>query len=185
MKSLEGLDMTGLRELIEKCPWFSLARLEMARRVSGLDASEGSELFRSALYLWHRGKICRMVRDCGGQLSFRDPDLHPDNTFADETRPQVLVVGGDYFSSDDLDEVSRDEGVFTRLARSAKVDEDSESDLSQQPLFDDSHFYTETLARIYAQQGYFDRAKEVYSKLILLYPEKSAYFASLIDELKS
>jgi hypothetical protein len=44
-------------------------------------------------------------------------------------------------------------------------------------------FYTETLAQIYAEQGYYDQSKEIYSKLILAYPEKSAYFAALIQEL--
>ena len=44
-------------------------------------------------------------------------------------------------------------------------------------------FYTQTLAEIYAEQGYFDQAKQIYSQLILAYPEKSAYFASLIEKL--
>ena len=46
-------------------------------------------------------------------------------------------------------------------------------------------FVTETLAQIYASQGYFSQAKEIYEKLILAYPEKSAYFAALIEKLKS
>ena len=45
-------------------------------------------------------------------------------------------------------------------------------------------FYTETLARIYAEQGYPEQARKIYSKLILAYPEKNAYFAALIRELE-
>lgn len=44
-------------------------------------------------------------------------------------------------------------------------------------------FCTETLAQIYAEQGYFEQAKRIYGKLILAFPEKSAYFASLIGKL--
>ena len=50
---------------------------------------------------------------------------------------------------------------------------------------DDMDFVTETLAAIYADQGYYDKAIEVYAKLILLYPEKSTYFATLVNEIKS
>ena len=52
------------------------------------------------------------------------------------------------------------------------------------PGFFDEDFYTETLGKIYAEQGFSQRALEVYEKLILLYPEKSAYFAALIEEIK-
>ena len=50
--------------------------------------------------------------------------------------------------------------------------------------FDDLAFCTETLGHIYAQQGFYDKAIEVFSKLILLYPQKSAYFAALVNEMK-
>ena len=48
----------------------------------------------------------------------------------------------------------------------------------------DSPLCTETLASIYAQQGYYQQSIEIYSKLCLLYPEKSAYFATLVKEVK-
>lgn len=44
---------------------------------------------------------------------------------------------------------------------------------------------TETLADIMAQQGYIDKAREMYKKLSLLFPEKSSYFAGKIKELKN
>ena len=49
---------------------------------------------------------------------------------------------------------------------------------------DHDDIVSETLARIYEEQGFFSRAREVYRKLSLIYPEKSDYFASLIEETK-
>ena len=44
-------------------------------------------------------------------------------------------------------------------------------------------FATETLAQIFVEQGRYEEAKRIYSRLILEIPEKSAYFASLIEKL--
>jgi len=43
---------------------------------------------------------------------------------------------------------------------------------------------TETLAMIYFQQKKYDKALEAFQKLSLKYPEKSAYFASRIEEIE-
>jgi hypothetical protein len=44
--------------------------------------------------------------------------------------------------------------------------------------------YTEAMAEAFVQQGKPIRATEVYLKLSLMFPEKSAYFAAKIDNLK-
>lgn len=44
---------------------------------------------------------------------------------------------------------------------------------------------TETMAEVWVKQGNKEKAIEIYDKLGLLNPDKSAYFASLIDQLKN
>ena len=50
-------------------------------------------------------------------------------------------------------------------------------------LSGDDDLVTEDLAEIYLAQGLCDEAIAIYRKLSLLNPEKSVYFASLIDKI--
>ena len=43
---------------------------------------------------------------------------------------------------------------------------------------------TESMAKIYIKQELFDKAINIYQKLILKYPEKSVYFADRIKKVQ-
>ncbi|MGL5890600.1 MAG: hypothetical protein ACRC3B_11980, partial [Bacteroidia bacterium] len=56
--------------------------------------------------------------------------------------------------------------------------------MAKQSVQESDEFITETLARIYVKQGNLSKAIRAYQKLSLKFPEKSTYFAALIEELK-
>jgi len=56
---------------------------------------------------------------------------------------------------------------------------------AKQSLLENEHLITETLAKIYALQGNISKAIRAYEILSLKFPQKSAYFASLIEQLKT
>lgn len=56
---------------------------------------------------------------------------------------------------------------------------------ARESLLENEHLVTETLAKIYAIQGNINKAIRAYEILSLKFPQKSAYFASLIQKLKS
>ena len=55
---------------------------------------------------------------------------------------------------------------------------------AKESLLENEHLVTETLAKIYALQGNTAKAIRSYEILSLKYPQKSTYFASLIQKLK-
>jgi len=50
---------------------------------------------------------------------------------------------------------------------------------------DDREVVTETMAEVWEKQGNHEKARETYEKLSLLNPDKSAYFARRIEQLKA
>ncbi len=56
---------------------------------------------------------------------------------------------------------------------------------AKQSLLENEHLVTETLAKIYAIQGNNSKAIRAYEILSLKFPQKSVYFATLIEKLKT
>ena len=56
--------------------------------------------------------------------------------------------------------------------------------LAERSVSENKDVISETLARLFARQGYREKAIHMYERLILTFPEKSSYFAAEIDKLK-
>ncbi|MEQ8703545.1 MAG: hypothetical protein RIC19_06485 [Phaeodactylibacter sp.] len=54
-----------------------------------------------------------------------------------------------------------------------------------QSITENGDLVSETLARVLARQGQYDKAEEMYRRLMLVFPEKSDYFAQQILNIKS
>ena len=189
---LKRLNLNALVDVVNRYPWFGGARVELCERMSrmGGDAWGVSQYADAAMYVVSREKLSELMRasrpddwnDADADKILKsclsEQDQVEDVAEVVEKRP-VYVVGGDYFSQADYDQVRRfDDNVFSRYAARAKEDKSYEEE--KEVNFD---LYTETLAQVYVEQGYYEQAKAIYSKLILAYPEKSAYFATLIEKL--
>ena len=187
---LRKLNLDELVGVVNLYPWFGGARKELCKRMRNMgDSWDMSQYADAAMYISAREKLTEVSR-AGVSRNWTDADIEKllksyiSEEKKDRETPEkrkVYAGVGDYFSQDDYDQVrSSDDNVFSRYAAKARREKPEQSEGTSEDL----GLYTETLAQIYAEQGYYDQAKYIYSKLILAYPEKSAYFASLIQKIE-
>ena len=187
---IHTLTMDELAGVVNLYPWYGAARVELCRRMARMGEDWGEEQYAAeALYIPDRSKLAVLVRkartvDCSDKdlttllSSYLEPSAQP---VPEGPIREVRVVGGDYFSQAQYDNVRQSgDSIFSRFA--GKAPQNSvQGDMSGTEMA--NRFATETLARIFEEQGRTEEARRIYSRLILEIPEKSAYFASLIENL--
>lgn len=198
--SLASLPMEELAGVVNMYPWYGGARKELCRRMSRSGgASWGVEQYAAeALHIADRAGVAAILRRGRDEdLSDRDVERILKSYITFDTpapapaivreQPRTRIPGGDYFSQEEYDEVRRaDDNALSNAVRAVRQEPEAEHEAPapEKPVRPRSDvFCTETLAGIYASQGYFEDAKQIYSKLLLAFPEKNAYFASLIEKM--
>ena len=186
--NLKTLTLDELAGVVSLYPWYGAARRELCVRMARLGGETwGREQYAdAALYLGDRSIVSDIVRH-DSREDYSDKDLEKIlRSYIIHEEPQaeerpVRVVGGDYFSQSQYDKVRRSEdNVFSRFAAGIRKDASDKKETVEVEDF----FCTETLAQIFADQGRYEEAKRIYSKLLLKFPEKNAYFAALIEKLE-
>ena len=186
--NLKTLTMDELAGVVNLYPWYGAARKELCRRMAGVGGESWgvSQFSDQAMYVGDRGSIAEIMHKGDGAY-YSDKGLEALlSSYIEEKKKEdapvyerkVHVVGGDFFSQSEYEKVKKvEDNVFARFQPKTRPRPEEHGDVSG------LDFCTETLAQIYAEQGYFEQAKRIYGKLILAFPEKSAYFASLIGKL--
>ncbi|NCB98608.1 MAG: hypothetical protein EOM36_09660 [Bacteroidia bacterium] len=204
---MSNTDISVLEQTLERFPWFALGHYELFRKACELGEEHKRDcLNRTAAHIYSREVLYNLS---GEERKVRTDDVEEIATIGEEiafeieeepldiqTVPKIVMAGGDYFSRAELNEAELDlEKPLDKFISEkpsllkSNINSPKDVEFAAEPIleenFDDSGFYTETLAKIYSEQGFYKRAIEVYAKLILLYPEKNSYFATLVQELKS
>ena len=180
------MEMTGseLSAVADKYPWFSACRAALCRKIaaeSGSDVAAG--LYRDSLaYFPDPAFVAASLRSVAVS-DYTDAGLSSSIRKIIDEKPREVYDGMDFFSRGEYESVRKDgDSSFGRIA---VVDYSTPAPEVGQPGDESFGPVSETLAQIFMDQGYPDRAVEIYEALRLQSPEKSAYFASLIEKIKN
>ena len=124
------------------------------------------------------------LSDIGYSLDNIEKEIHPvDSPVEAADSVEKLRKGRSTVQKDELiDRFIKDNPAFS--VRQPENSEISDRIRAQTDIAGDKEeFITETLARIYVNQGLYQKAINAFEKLSLKYPEKSAYFARQIEEV--
>jgi len=200
-------EVDALKKLLGQYPYFQLAYSLIAK--AGYDADHtkaGPVIQLAAIYATNRNYLKRLLEN---KLSFTNPEPTnvptptPKKPKEAREKAEVQDVINGYINNirkrakkaitkqkslaqrNIIEAFTHKNLQFNPTTLEDIPTEDLQANLAKQSTTFHDELITENLAQIMLKQGKVLEALEIYSKLMLKFPEKKAYFASLITELKN
>lgn len=201
--SLEECTVTSIKQLCADYPWLPTAHLLLAKKLKAEQDASWIAAYDKALLFFPSANWLNLLLDIDSNTSKTSTTQQTSSlpTEALAFEPYHTI---DYFASQGIqmkmeeeptDKFGKQLKSFTEWIKimkklplaeigksidpreETKVEQLASHSLNQQDVV------TEAMAAIWIKQGNLTKAKEVYQKLSLLDPSKSAYFAEKLNEL--
>jgi hypothetical protein len=199
--SLNEQSLSELKETIEEFPYFQAARMLWTKNLHLLEhISLNNELKITAAHISDRKKLFFLLNN----FDFGTSNENVIQEERPETKKDVLSDLLEYEKNNayyDFSSLLKKDKKLDKNTKMALIDnflqqhniekikvkdvnEKENEDFSVKSSQENDELMTETLANIYINQNQFLKARNIFEKLSLKYPEKSIYFAARIKEVE-
>lgn len=200
-----------VEELLDEYPWFSVAhQVKLKIMLASGDERFANTVSLTAAYTVNREQLYAYLYLPKSEVKSEADDIdlmlagqpidyviEGEATLAEYTEtpgsePVTLYDSGEFFALEEgstpvEEEKESVEDLLEKfIVANPKIIPGAADKVGEEIKLSDSAdgIVSETLANIYAQQGFYTKAIQVYKELSLQNPKKRAYFASLIKKMK-
>tara|TARA_S200000501_G_C20800830_1_gene733964 strand:- start:468 stop:1121 length:654 start_codon:yes stop_codon:yes gene_type:complete len=199
-QQISSTDISYLDTIILENPYFQTGHILIARGLLNINSIRyNKQLKKAAAYSIDRTKLFELITiknnkhyknktndqqketttklEIGNPLDFQKNEMHSFSEWLNilnakkikRKKPELI----DEFLKKDVKLSKPKKEVFFKAINIAK-----------ESLINNEELVTPTLAKVYLEQGHYEKAISAYNKLILKYPKKSSLFASQIKLIK-
>jgi hypothetical protein len=198
---IQNNEVNKLQELLIEKPYFQTGQLLLAKGLLNTNSVRyNKQLKKAAAFCLEREKLFSLI------------SLNTESKKVKEENPNMLNVGNplifdendshsfsEWLSISKIKKIDREKEIKKNnpiedfIEKNIKITKPKRNQFfkptneAKKSLIENTDLITPTLAKVYLEQGHYDKAILAYTKLCLKYPKKSSFFASqikLINKLK-
>ena len=199
-QEISSTDISYLDTIILENPYFQTGHILIARGLLNINSIlYNKQLKKAAAYSIDRTKLFELITiknkedfknkindqqkeitkklEIGNPLDFQENEMHSFSEWLNLLNPKKIKrkkpeLIDDFLQKDFKLSKPKKEVFFKAI------------DIAKESLINNDELVTPTLAKVYLEQGHYEKAISAYKKLILKYPKKSSLFASQIELIK-